>query len=264
MQQILAQNRHEKRKAQNRISQQQFRKRKEQHVKELEDRVKELESQLVDQTKDLKEENTQLKGTIKSMETELHTLRGAERAFRVAIEKLQASGTAISMDTLFPHSPAHSPASGPGHQVHTPNTFRTTSASPYQESAMFDDLPTSMDGSPHKDAASTISSLDYHTSSSSTLGVERLSPKIETMVAANDESRFEHKLDPRILAGEKTLTMEQVWERIQEHPRADDFDFSILCEEFKNMAVCSGTGPVVFEQDFDKAMDNLGENFMSM
>ncbi|KAI8068222.1 hypothetical protein BC940DRAFT_299448 [Gongronella butleri] len=250
--------RYEKRKAQNRISQQQFRKRKEQYVKELEDRVKELEEQLVNETKHLKEENAQLKEKVQTMETEIHTLRGAETAFRVAIEKIQASGTPVAVDTIMPHSPAHSPLHQQQLQRQQTPSHTTTSGSsatglsPYQDTAMFEDLPSS--SSVTAASRSSPASSAHHSHVYQLISHEEEAAASPDAALADDQPRFEHNINPRIAAGEATLTMEQVWERIQEHPNIEDVDMDSLCAQFKAQAVCSGTGPVVFERDFEQTM----------
>ncbi|CAO3635539.1 unnamed protein product [Cunninghamella echinulata] len=92
----------QKRKEQNRVAQRAFRERKERYVKELEEKIKHLEEERLTEIQQLKEENATLKSKVKQMEAEIYTLKGAEQAFKLSIQKLKETGVQIPDTT--PHS----------------------------------------------------------------------------------------------------------------------------------------------------------------
>jgi len=59
--------------------------------------------------------------------------------------------------------------------------------------------------------------------------------------------------DEGLVAKKDSMNCNQIWERLQECPKAQsgEFDLDGLCSELTKKAKCSGNGPVVGETDFD-------------
>lgn len=82
----------------------------------------------------------------------------------------------------------------------------------------------------------------------------------EANFAERKTNRFDHQVDPMVLSGVKMVPYSQIWERLAQHPNFDEFDMDQLCEELKEKAKCSGTGPVIPESELKellKRMDSM-------
>ncbi|KAI8337654.1 hypothetical protein BC941DRAFT_425855 [Chlamydoabsidia padenii] len=279
----------QKRKEQNRVAQRAFRERKERYVKELEDKVSQLEEARLNETKHLHEENQALRLQVKQMETEIYTLKGAEQAFKLSIQKLREAGIQIPADTSATassdqYSVTTTPSSStmattPNHNSnlwHTPpyinsspyssssNSMTASSSSPPLDQSIdrpvFDDsehsvvlLPSIKEiGGQHRLDHPPLSSgntVDQGTSDDSIPEQEAIG------FAASETDRFNHQPDPLINNGAKTIPYTQIWERVQEHPKYELFDMDQLCVDLKKKARCSGHGAVILEEDFIKLLE---------
>ncbi|ORZ18460.1 hypothetical protein BCR42DRAFT_410869 [Absidia repens] len=285
----------QKRKEQNRVAQRAFRERKERHVKELEDKVAELERSRIDETKHLQEENQALRLKVQQMEAEIYTLKGAEQAFKLSIQKLREAGVQLPPDTTAPLatppiselSPSTVSTTSNNHYHHHQQQHRHTSpsmtSSPYSASGTFSmtsSPPTAVDNSNDRFLEDH---LDYGRSSISPPKngehhyhhhpdpVEQHSPSISNIMpstndnftpeadgvgfAASETDRFDHQPDPAVLQGAKTIPYSQIWEKVQDHPKYDMFDIDLLCEDLKKKARCSGSGAVILEEDFYSVLE---------
>ncbi|ORY97465.1 hypothetical protein BCR43DRAFT_513876 [Syncephalastrum racemosum] len=197
----------QRRKEQNRAAQRAFRERKERYVKELEIKIQDIEKQHETHAKRLEQENQELRDTLKRMESEIYTLRGAAMAFETTMARLHDAGVDVPL-SLREMSP---PASD-----HSPKTI-CEQASHSQQSV---DCP-----------------LSNHTNTTNQ------SP----MFAESKVERFDHTstADTDVAL----IPCTEVWDRLTEHPAFEDMDVSRLCEEVKKKAKCSGSGPVIDEND---------------
>src|SRR5581483_12308565 len=62
------------------------------------------------------------------------------------------------------------------------------------------------------------------------------------------------------LSNKKFLSCNKVWERIQQHPKFDDLEgdeIDQLCTALKAKAKCSGSGPVVPEEELEAVLVKL-------
>lgn len=102
----------ERRKAQNRQAQRNFRERKEKHLKDLEERVVSLEQQ----TKDRDAENAALKQLLENLQSENARLKVYETAFTFDYDKDVSGSSAMSQSTAFrpPQSGSSSPSDALG------------------------------------------------------------------------------------------------------------------------------------------------------
>ncbi|KAI8098842.1 uncharacterized protein BX664DRAFT_319733 [Halteromyces radiatus] len=150
-----------KRKEQNRIAQRAFRERKERYVKELEEKVAQLEKDRINEMKTLQDENKLLHQRVKEMETEIYTLKGAERAFERSIQKLREAGIQLPVDTTT--DSGHLPTSPPVDSNEAPSPFDPSSSITTTSSAIVT-TPTNnqwhsspfMDSSPYSASSSSM------------------------------------------------------------------------------------------------------------
>ncbi|KAG0168112.1 hypothetical protein DFQ30_005194 [Apophysomyces sp. BC1015] len=106
---ISTANQRQRRKEQNRVAQRAFRERKERYVKELELKIKAMEKDHAEDTSELRKENEVLRSSMKQMESEMYTLRGAALAFELSMRKLREAG--IEVPDIQQHTMVHQ--SGP-------------------------------------------------------------------------------------------------------------------------------------------------------
>lgn len=64
------------------------------------------------------------------------------------------------------------------------------------------------------------------------------------------------KDEDELTSGNLLLKCNEVWEKIQNCPKAKsgDFDLDGLCADLQKKAKCDGTGPVISEEDFERAI----------
>ena len=165
-------------------------------------------------------ENESLKAMVKKMEAEIYTLKGAAMAFDISIHKLREAGMHNRDQPSPPTSDHHSPD-------------------------LFSPRP-----STHNNDRRHMHDSAGRYNHKSTLGYAGQSMAIDDEVeefAERETTRFEHKVDPIMTSGIKVIPCSQIWERLSQHPRFDEYDVEKLCEELKKKAKCSGTGPVIPE-----------------
>ncbi|BGP57022.1 DNA-binding transcription factor yap1 [Rhodotorula sphaerocarpa] len=149
----------ERRKAQNRQAQRNFRERKEKHLKDLEERVVVLEQE----TKDRDAENAALKQLLENLQSENARLKVYETAFTFDYDKDVSGSSAMSQSSAF--RPAESISSSPSDVAGTSGTSGDSAA------FRFDSGPSA--------AGSTLSSTSSNTADSSSLLADPTSPDIK-------------------------------------------------------------------------------------
>lgn len=183
-----------------------------------------MEKQHDTHAKRLEQENQELRDTLKRMESEIYTLRGAAMAFETTMARLRDAGVDVPL-SLREMSP---PASD-----HSPKTIC--------EQASHSQQP-----------------IDCPLPSSTAINQN-------PMFAESKVERFDHT-PTAAASGSALIPCTEVWDRLTEHPEFESMDVSQLCEEVKKKAKCSGTGPVIDEndlQDLIQAMmrhNNNGSN----
>jgi Transcription factor PAP1 len=77
-------------------------------------------------------------------------------------------------------------------------------------------------------------------------------------LASGTSDAFKH--DPHPVTkqpGKQLITCSQVWERLCEHPQFEEFDIDELCTQLKLKAKCSGSGPVIEEDELHEVLEAL-------
>ncbi|CAO3640674.1 unnamed protein product [Cunninghamella blakesleeana] len=268
----------QKRKEQNRVAQRAFRERKERYVKELEEKIKQLEKEKLTETQQLKEENATLKLKVKQMEAEVYTLKGAEQAFKLSIQKLKEAGVQIPDTTPHPLISANHMLNLPNSNVTTfssstsassttSNNMTTASSfSPYSSSSLSmvsTSSPSHIDPIVYSDEDSHHQLPSHHSTFTPSSPTSSITSHVKSEVddfpvtdfAESKTERFNHQPDPLVLAGAKTIPYSQIWEKLQDHPIYDLIDMDTLCEELKTKARCSGSGAVILEDDLKKVLE---------
>lgn len=77
-------------------------------------------------------------------------------------------------------------------------------------------------------------------------------------LASGTSDAFKHEPHPVTMQpGKQLITCSQVWERLCEHPQFEDFDIDELCTQLKLKAKCSGSGPVIEEDELHEVLEAL-------
>lgn len=218
------------------------------------------------------------------MEAEVYTLKGAEQAFKLSIQKLKEAGVQIPDTTPhslmptnhilnLPNSNASTFSSSASASSTTSNTMTAaSSSSPYSSSSLSmvsTSSPTHIDPTVFSDEDSHHQHHPPHhsifTPSSPTSSItSHIKSEVDdfpvTDFAESKTERFKHQPDPLVLAGAKTIPYTQIWEKLQDHPNYDLIDMDTLCEELKTKARCSGNGAVILEEDLKKVLEKYEYN----
>ncbi|KAF7722921.1 hypothetical protein EC973_002601 [Apophysomyces ossiformis] len=278
-----------KRKAQNRAAQRAFRERKENYVRELEERVKQLEGS-VEPSDELQKENEQLKETIKKLRAENIVLGSAYSSFEVALSKLtdvldrsnarpqKLIKTAANDTLLAKSSPPplrHDSTTSDG----SPSSARSAFMSP--------DMQNSFLGFDMGLPSQALNSFAFdHFNRSDAFNAYR-DPKLgdiadpaleETLLFGNelnDHPAFftlnSGELDPTLFDELEPITAKQevekscsedpvshdtltkAWNKLADHPRFDEIDINVLCDEMKKKATCNAN----HDQELHKVVNKL-------
>ncbi|KAI8582092.1 hypothetical protein K450DRAFT_228987 [Umbelopsis ramanniana AG] len=77
-------------------------------------------------------------------------------------------------------------------------------------------------------------------------------------LASGTSDAFKHEPHPATMQpGKQLITCSQVWERLCEHPQFEEFDIDELCVQLKLKAKCSGSGPVIEEDELHEVLEAL-------
>ncbi|GAB5589847.1 hypothetical protein Unana1_04747 [Umbelopsis nana] len=77
-------------------------------------------------------------------------------------------------------------------------------------------------------------------------------------LSSGTSEAFKHEPHPDTLhPGTQLITCSQVWERLCEHPQFEEFDIEELCAQLKSKAKCSGSGPVIEEDELQEVLEAL-------
>lgn len=77
-------------------------------------------------------------------------------------------------------------------------------------------------------------------------------------LSSGTSEAFQHEPHPDTLqSGKQLITCSQVWERLCEHPQFEEFDIEELCVQLKAKAKCSGSGPVIEEDELHEVLEAL-------
>lgn len=77
-------------------------------------------------------------------------------------------------------------------------------------------------------------------------------------LSSGTSEAFQHEPHPDTLqSGKQLITCSQVWERLCEHPQFEEFDIEELCAQLKAKAKCSGSGPVIEEDELHEVLEAL-------
>ncbi|KAI9311374.1 hypothetical protein BX666DRAFT_1997818 [Dichotomocladium elegans] len=220
----------QKRKEQNRAAQRAFRERKERYVKELEEKIKAIEEAHTIDNDRLRKENEHLRATIKQMESEIYTLKGAAMAFELSISKLREAG------------------------------IEPPGIGTYGNGGLGELSPPASDRHSMTSGASECGGLSYtscmptaeHHSQQRRLSSSDKAMNATEEFAESEVERFKHIPDPITQTGAKMIPQNEVWDWFSRHPRFDDLDLELVCREVTRRAVCSGQGPVIPEYTLEE------------
>ncbi|KAG2200051.1 hypothetical protein INT47_007696 [Mucor saturninus] len=243
-----------KRKAQNRAAQRAFRERKENHVRILEDRVKELESLNMEKDTALALENEQLKDMIARLQNENAALLGSSSSFENPLSTNSAASDTKRPSKLIRSSnePAYFSSSASSNS--TPETQ-------HQPISIDDILGLDTSVLPSHALLDHSELLgfnnDYTGQLNDMLNQHRLTFATDPSEfdffypLANDILDTESIQLPKDEEGTKYINnISKTWDKISEHPRFDEVDMDILCDEMKKKAVCT-------DEDHDKELQKV-------
>lgn len=232
-----------KRKAQNRAAQRAFRERKENHVRILEDRVKELETLNLEKNTALAVENEQLKDMITRLQNENAALLGSSSSFDSPLSNNLATSDTKRPTKLIRSSnePAYFSSSASSNS--TPETQ-------HQPISIDDILGLDTSVLPSHALLDHSELLGFNNDYTDQLN-DMLSQHRLTFATNPSEFDFFYPLSNDVLdtasiqlpkddEGDKYInSITKVWDKISEHPRFDEVDMDLLCDEMKKKAVCN-------------------------
>lgn len=196
-------------------------------MKELEEKIKTMQEQHAKDSQRLQKENEELRALVKQMESEIYTLKGASMAFDVAMKKLREAS--VELPSLLRDSPS------PSHQ-------------------------SVVDSIHHDDCLTSVGSNASPSSSRSSLCELAAAAAENEEFAESKVERFDHTPDPVVYTNVKLIPCSQVWDHLSEHPKFDELDLDLLCEEMKKKAKCSGSGAVIEEHVLEDLVRRLTEH----
>ncbi|KAJ2959754.1 hypothetical protein NQZ79_g4852 [Umbelopsis isabellina] len=283
-----------RRKAQNRAAQRAFRERKEKYVQELEGKIRDMEAAHKEEKSRLLETNHNLMSLIQKLESEIASLKSKSPSFT---ESSGATKNPLSTrdNSGSPHSPENIGENNvarltPGNNSVTEQdsnssaslgsrycgtTCRTTKdgisfcAKLKEEvcSSAFERLLSEHIFDNAGEVNNTIEPVPIVTSPIS--NDHKLSKFQETYgretkiddeydLSSGTSQAFKHDPHPDTLKpGKELITCSQVWERLCEHPQFEEFDIEELCSQLKIKAKCSGSGPVIEEDELQEVLEAL-------
>ncbi|GAN04700.1 hypothetical protein MAM1_0071c04164 [Mucor ambiguus] len=270
-----------KRKAQNRAAQRAFRERKENHVRILEDRVKELETELsLDKNSKLLLENEKLKEVIARLQNENAALLGSTVSFDYPLsnstsyderpQKIIRHSSVVESPIALFDSLSSGYSTSSKSRSNTPEFQIPTSHQQQQQQPRqltIDDIlqTTDLPSNALLDHSQLLNDdkLDYGNQLDDILNQHRLTFQ-------TDPSQFDFfyplngtndilntaaiTLPPEDEKDEEIKTITKVWDKLSEHPRFDEIDMDVLCDEMHKKATCT-------DFDHDKEMEKLVDKF---
>ncbi|KAI9266600.1 hypothetical protein BDA99DRAFT_506130 [Phascolomyces articulosus] len=224
----------QRRKEQNRAAQRAFRERKERYVKELEDKIRDMQESHTENSQRLQRENEELRDTLKRMETEMYTLKGAAMAFEVSMNKLREAGIEVPpISELSPPASDRYSSTSSTCDILSPAASHDHSIHHYQQ---------------HQ---------QQETRSNSVCDEEM---REHEEFAESTSERFDHKPDPITFTNAKLIPTGQIWDLLSTHPRFDELNMAAMCAGIKQRSVCSGSGAVIEEKELESLIrEQLGE-----
>ncbi|KAG0165121.1 hypothetical protein DFQ28_009099 [Apophysomyces sp. BC1034] len=281
-----------KRKAQNRAAQRAFRERKENYVRELEDRIKQLEQGSVEPSDELTRENEELKETIEKLRAENTVLGSAASSFEVALSKLtdvldrsnsrpqkviKTAANDMLLAASSPPSLRHDSTTSDG----SPSSARSGIMSPeIQNSFMGFDLglpsqtlnsfaydaehfgktgafnvyrdpALSSATNPVLDETSLLFGNEWNDYPASyTLNTDDIDPALFDMLEPTPAKEGKPTCELQALSHDAVT---RAWDKLADHPRFDEIDINVLCDEMKKKATCNAN----HEQELSKVVDKL-------
>lgn len=268
-----------KRKAQNRAAQRAFRERKENHVRILEDRVKELEKELnLDKNSKLLMENEKLKEMITRLQNENAALLGSTVSFDYPLSNSTSHDERpqkiIRQSNVVESPIAHFDSFSSGYSTssksrsNTPEfQIPTSHQQPPPRQLTIDDIlqTTDLPSNALLDHSQLLNDdkLDYGTQLDDILNQHRLTFQ-------TDPSQFDFfyplngtndilntaaiTLPPEEEKDEEIKNITKVWDKLSEHPRFDEIDMDVLCDEMHKKATC-------VDFDHDKEMEKIVDKY---
>lgn len=270
-----------KRKAQNRAAQRAFRERKENHVRILEDRVKELEELNLDKNSKLLLENEKLKEMITRLQNENAALLGStvsfdyplsnstshdERPQKIIRQSNMMESPTANFDSLSSGYSTSSKSRSNTPEFQIPTSHHQQQQQPQHQLTIDDILQsTELPSNALLDHSQLLNDdkLDYGTELDAILNQHRL--PFQT-----DPSQFDFfyplngtndilntaaiTLPPEEEKDEEIKNITKVWDKLSEHPRFDEIDMDVLCDEMHKKATCT-------DFDHDKEMEKLVEKY---
>lgn len=265
-----------KRKAQNRAAQRAFRERKESHVRILQDRVKELEDMNIDKNSKLLLENEKLKAMITRLQNENAALLGSTVSFDFPLsstsderpQKIIRQNNVVESPTAYFDSLSSGYSTSSKSRSNTPefqSIPTTTTISSTRQLTIDDILKTDLPSNALLDHSELLNDgkLDYSTQLDDILNQHRLTFQTDPtqfdffypLSGSNDLlNTAAITLPPEEEKDEEIKNITKVWDKISEHPRFDEFDMDVLCDEMHKKATC-------VDFDHDKEMEKLVEQY---
>ncbi|CEP19128.1 hypothetical protein [Parasitella parasitica] len=265
-----------KRKAQNRAAQRAFRERKENHVRVLEERVKELEELNLDKNSKLLLENEKLKEMIARLQNENAALLGSTVSFDYPLNSVgdERPQKIIRQSNLTESPTANFDSFSSGYSTSSKSRSNTpefqipatTNSTQHHQLLTIDDiLKTDLPSNTLLDHSELLnnSKLDYGLQLDDILKQNRLTFETDpsqfdffSPLTASDDilNTAAITLPPDEEKDQEIKSITKVWDKISQHPRFDEIDMDVLCDEMHKKATCQ-------DFDHDKEMEKLVDQY---
>ncbi|KAI8876468.1 hypothetical protein K501DRAFT_231993 [Backusella circina FSU 941] len=260
-----------KRKVQNRAAQRAFRERKENRVRLLEDKVKELEDLNNNKNSELQLENDKLKDMISQLQKENATLLSSSISFDypLSTDELHRPQKIIKRGSLMSSEPSpvfdtqNSPISTSSSSISNKSRSNTPEKTIAKKDISIDDIlglstaelpsTTLLDhsellGHGKNNGNELDSILQGHTFASDPSQFDFFYP-LEVAVPMEHSNKKDNEGEMIV----KDVT--KAWDQVTQHPRFDEFDMDVLCDEMHKKAVCGD------ELDHDEEMKKLIDQY---
>ncbi|KAI8638441.1 hypothetical protein BD408DRAFT_24359, partial [Parasitella parasitica] len=256
-----------KRKAQNRAAQRAFRERKENHVRVLEDRVKELEELNLDKNSKLLLENEKLKEMIARLQNENAALLGSTVSFDSPLNSLgdERPQKIIRQNNLTASPTANFDSLSSGYSTSSKSRSNTPEIQIRHQLTIDDILKSDLPSKALLDHSELLNNdkLDYGSQLDDILNQNHLAFEANPsqfdffypLTASNDIlNTAAITLPPEGEKDREIKSITKVWDKISQHPRFDEIDMDVLCDEMHKKATCQ-------DFDHDKEMEKLVDQY---
>lgn len=263
----------QRRKEQNRAAQRAFRERKERYVKELEAKIKFMEDAHAENMRSVQRENDELRQVIKQMKSELSAFKDLAASYSEAFRKLRESGVDVPEVSVPDITTDEGEEDEDEGEEVTPSASKRIMRVPSSAVACIRDKDGVSFCERLKDEVCSsafdklLSEPLFDASGTLNDSVTQRPVPIVTQPISNKDRHDRDWFKREILSESvivdpathetKLVSCTELWERLSEHPKFDEFDLDALCEELRNKALCSADGPVLEERELANVLRNM-------